>query len=251
MEEVVEEVVRAAARVVTFTSTGARATRSARAARLVAGAVWRHSWSRQPRATLQPRAAHAGAREGGSQQSAEACAWCSRLPSLLLLRVGGVDSACTLPSIATAVNSRRGLGTEPPPPKAPGASGSWSSRGHFISAPGTGTRNASARGQRGMWPAPCGDDRTLVGQRPCCCRERRAGVRRGACGRGRGAATKHWSRAPALEGVWKCAGPCLPSGALWRRRDHDPGAPVRDARELALDEGGGRHPLVTVYSFNT
>ena len=147
--------------------------------------------------------------------------------------------------------SRGGLGTEPPPPKAPGASGSWSSRGHFVSAPGTGTRNASARGQRGMWLAPCGDDRTLVGQRPCCCRERRAGVRRGACGRGRGAATKHWSRAPALEGVWKCAGPCLQSGALWRRREHDPGAPVRDARELTLDEGGGRHPLVTAYSFNT
>ena len=101
---------RAAARVVTFTSTGARATRSARAARLVAGAVWRHSWSRQPRATLQPRAAHAGAREGGSQQSAEACAWCSRLPSLLLLRVGGVDSACTLPSIATAVSWGPGHG---------------------------------------------------------------------------------------------------------------------------------------------
>ena len=110
VEEVVEEVVRAAARVVTFTSTGARATRSARAARLVAGAVWRHSWSRQPRATLQPRAAHAGAREGGSQQSAEACAWCSRLPSLLLLRVGGVDSACTLPSIATAVSWGPGHG---------------------------------------------------------------------------------------------------------------------------------------------
>ena len=74
VEEVVEEAVRAAARVVAFTSTGARATRSARAARLVAGAVWRHSWSRRPRATLQPRAAHVGAREGGSQQSAEACA---------------------------------------------------------------------------------------------------------------------------------------------------------------------------------
>ena len=66
-----------------------------------------------------------------------------------------------------------------------------------------------------------------------------------------GAATKHWSRAPGVEGVWKCAGPCLQSGALWRRRDDDPGAPVRDARELALDEGGGRHPLVTAYSFNT
>eukprot|EP00964_Phaeocystis_antarctica_P034288 scaffold19487_cov54-Phaeocystis_antarctica.AAC.1 len=33
--------------------------------------------------------------------------------------------------------------------------------------------------------------------------------------------------------------------------ENDPGALVRDARELALDEDDGRHPLVTVYSSNT
>jgi hypothetical protein len=54
---------RAAARVKAFTSTGARATRSARAARLVAGAVWRHSWSRRPtsRAARRARVGERGA----------------------------------------------------------------------------------------------------------------------------------------------------------------------------------------------
>eukprot|EP00964_Phaeocystis_antarctica_P106040 scaffold70993_cov68-Phaeocystis_antarctica.AAC.2 len=41
-------------------------------------------------------------------------------------------------------------------------------------------------------------------------------------------------------------------GPIWppTRRD-DPGALVLDARELALGEDDGRHPLVTVYSSNT
>ena len=54
-----------------------------------------------------------------------------------------------------------------------------------------------------------------------------------------------------LRGVWKCASTCVQLGVLERQRDDDTGAPVRDARELALDEGGGRHPLGTAYSFNT
>ena len=132
-------------------------------------------------------------------------------------------------------SSRRRLGTEPRPAKAPGASRSCQNRHRFISAPGTGTHGTSARGQDGAWPAQCGDGRRLVIKRPCCCRERRAGVRPQACGRGSGAVTKHWRRAPDLQRLWKCASACLHSGALQRRRDDDRCAPVRDAQELALD----------------
>ena len=212
-----------------WASSPARGARVARqSARGQHGVVW--SAPRDGRPPLRPtrrlddkRAAHqpgGGApRVGGahgavaSEQSARGGAHLkAAAPSSSSESVGSSARARCHPS--PPPSSRRRLGTEPPSAKAPGASGSWKNRPRFMSAPGTGTRGASARGQHGVWPAPCGDDRRLVGQRPCCCRERRAGERRGACGRGRGAATVHWSRAPGLEGVWKCAGPCLQSGAL-------------------------------------
>eukprot|EP00964_Phaeocystis_antarctica_P066059 scaffold39896_cov60-Phaeocystis_antarctica.AAC.1 len=63
---------------------------------------------------------------------------------------------------------------------------------------------------------------------------------------------KDGGRAPARRRDQRAsAAPCLQLGQYERRRDHDPGARVLDARELALDEDDGRHPLVTVYSSNT
>ena len=62
---------RVAARVKAFTSTGARATRSARAARLVAGAVWRHSWSRRPTSRAAARRARVGERGAVAREQSE------------------------------------------------------------------------------------------------------------------------------------------------------------------------------------
>eukprot|EP00964_Phaeocystis_antarctica_P026989 scaffold15191_cov65-Phaeocystis_antarctica.AAC.7 len=74
---------------------------------------------------------------------------------------------------------------------------------------------------------------------------RRARVRGVWCQRG-------GSRAPARRRDLRAsAAPCLQLGPFGRRRDDNPGALVLDARELALGEDDGRHPLVTVYSSNT
>ena len=60
------------------------------------------------------------------------------------------------------------------------------------------------------------------------------------------------SRAPARRrDQRKAPVPCLQRGPFERRRDDDPGTLVLDARELALGEDDGRHPLVTAYSPNT
>ena len=72
------------------------------------------------------------------------------------------------------------------------------------------------------------------------CARARDGARRMGVARLRVGATKERAQPP-----------CLQVGQYERRRDHDPGTLVRDARELALDEDDGRHPLVTVYSSNT
>jgi hypothetical protein len=247
VEEVVEEAVRAAARVVAFTSTGARATRSARAARLVAGALWRHSWSRRPtsRAARRARMGERGAvaREQSERGSAhlQAAAPPPRPPSRWdHLRV----------QAATPRRRRRRAGAW-----------AWSRRQQ---------RRQGRRDPGRTEPVSC--------QRLARARTARQHAGSTVCGRrrvatlvvspGKGhAAAESGERACAAAHVGAGGGHSLSTrgarltsrvfgsalapvtGALERRRDDDPGAPVRDARELALDEGGGRHPLVTTYSF--
>lgn len=85
----------------------------------------------------------------------------------------------------------------------------------------------------------------------CYCRERRACVRRGARGRGRGK--------PVASGGARLA--CRSSGrALTPVCNGSIGAPARPqpwrtcgwrTRELALGEGGDRQPVVTAFSSNT
>ena len=244
---------RVAARVKAFTSTGARATRSARAARLVAGALWRHSWSRRARPTSQAaRRARMGERGAVAREQSERGS-------------AHLQAAAPSPRPPSRWDHLRVQAATPRRRRRPAGAWAWSRRQQRRQGrrdpgrtePVSFQRLARARTARQRAASTvCGRRHvaTLVVspvKKPCCCRERRAGMRRGACGRGRGAVTKHWRRAPDVQAVWKCASSCLQLGALKRRRDDDRGAPVRDARELALDEGGGRHPLVTVYSFNT
>lgn len=79
----------------------------------------------------------------------------------------------------------------------------------------------------------------------CSVRELRRARMRGWC-------RKEGGRAPARRrDHWTATAPSLQRCPFERRRDDDPCAVVRDARELPLGEDDGRHPLVTVYSFNT